>query len=379
MKEIAESRQVEAGRIRRPGGGRKAKLTEDSTLLADLERLVEPATRGDPMRPLQLDLEESATFGEALQSLGHSACPHVIADGLRKLGFSLQANRKTREGEQHMDRDAQFHYINDQARRFWRRVSRSSRWIPRRKNWWGISKTRAANGAPKEHQKRSMSMTLSTRNWDAPSRMVSMILPTTKAGSVWHRSRYRQFCRPRDWRGGGRWDKRRYPKATRLLITADGGGSNGHRVRLWKIELQASPTRSGFPSRSAICRPAPANGTKSNIASFLLSRSIGEESPCAASKPSFSLSRPPTTTTGLTVRAELDENKYPKGVKTSDANLPPSTSLATNSTATGTTPLRPTTQSEALFMHNSLGLAALRLLISMRRNVIASSALPNGP
>src|SRR5260370_28238721 len=118
MKELRESRQVEAGRIRKPGGGRKAKLTEDSTLLADLGRVVEPATRGDPMRPLRWTSKSLRHLSEALRSLGHSVCPHVIADGLRKRGFSLQANRKTREGSSHGDRNAQFEYINDQTKAF---------------------------------------------------------------------------------------------------------------------------------------------------------------------------------------------------------------------------------------------------------------------
>ncbi len=118
MKEIAESRQVEAGRIRKPGGGRKAKLTEDSTLLADLGRLVEPATRGDPMRPLRWTSKSLRDLSEALRSLGHSVCPHVIADGLRKRGFRLQANRKTQEGGSHVDRNAQLSTSTIRPRRF---------------------------------------------------------------------------------------------------------------------------------------------------------------------------------------------------------------------------------------------------------------------
>jgi len=119
VEEIIEDKEpVETGRIRQPGGGRKTKRSEDSTLLPDLERLVEPATRGDPMRVLRWTSKSLRHLSEALHGQGHSVCPHVIADCLRELGYSLQANRKTREGSSHMDRDAQFHYINDQAKAF---------------------------------------------------------------------------------------------------------------------------------------------------------------------------------------------------------------------------------------------------------------------
>lgn len=115
IEEIETNEQVETGRIRRPGGGRKSKCSQDSTLLPDLQRLVEPATRGDPMRALRWTSKSLRHLSQALQARGHSVCPHTIAEGLRELGYSLQANRKTREGSSHMDRDAQFHYINDQA------------------------------------------------------------------------------------------------------------------------------------------------------------------------------------------------------------------------------------------------------------------------
>src|SRR5229473_7418503 len=95
IREIADSKPMDAGRIRAAGGGRKATLDKDATLLADLGRLVEPATRGDPMRPLRWTSKSLRHLSEALRSLGHSVCPHVIADGLRKRGFSLQANSKT--------------------------------------------------------------------------------------------------------------------------------------------------------------------------------------------------------------------------------------------------------------------------------------------
>src|SRR5258708_3788730 len=116
--EIEAKHRMAAGRSRRVGGGRKAKRSEDELLLPDLKRLVEPATRGDPMRTLRWTSKSLRHLAEALKDRGHTVCPHVIADCLRELGYSLQANSKTREGSAHVDRDAQFHYINDQATAF---------------------------------------------------------------------------------------------------------------------------------------------------------------------------------------------------------------------------------------------------------------------
>ena len=118
---MAESRKrprADSGRIRKPGGGRKAKRVSDASLLSDLKRLVAPATRGDPMRILLWTSKSLRHLSQALHQHGHTACPHVIADCLRELGYSLQANRKIREGGQHMDRNAQFQYLNDQAAAF---------------------------------------------------------------------------------------------------------------------------------------------------------------------------------------------------------------------------------------------------------------------
>ena len=106
------------GRVRKPGGGRKSKVSQDPTLVSDLQMLVEPVTRGDPMQPLLWTSRSLHNFVKELAKKGHQVCPTVVGDLLRGLGYSLQANSKTREGGQHIDRDAQFHYINEQAKAF---------------------------------------------------------------------------------------------------------------------------------------------------------------------------------------------------------------------------------------------------------------------
>jgi hypothetical protein len=173
MKEIAEKRQLEAGRIRKRGAGRKAKLAEDSTLLSDLEQLVEPATRGDPMGLIRWTSKSLRHLSQELDGLDHSACPHVIADCLRELGYSLQANSKTREGSGHVDRDAQFQYISDQAKAFVASGEPVISVDTKKKELVGNFKTTAANGVPKGLRKPSMCMILSIPSWGAPSRMAS--------------------------------------------------------------------------------------------------------------------------------------------------------------------------------------------------------------
>lgn len=120
LDELEQKPEVETGRVRKPGGGRKSKCVADSTLLADQKRLVEPATRGDPMRTLRWTSKSLRHLSKALQAQKHSVCPNVIADWLREPGYSLQANRKTREVRGHMNGNAQFQYLNDQATAFLR-------------------------------------------------------------------------------------------------------------------------------------------------------------------------------------------------------------------------------------------------------------------
>ena len=118
LSDIRDQTSVATGRIRKQGGGRKKKSIQDPTLVVDLKRLVEPVTRGDPMQPLLWTTRSQRNLANELANKGHQVCPTVVGDLLRGIGYSLQANSKTREGGQHIDRDAQFHYINTQAKAF---------------------------------------------------------------------------------------------------------------------------------------------------------------------------------------------------------------------------------------------------------------------
>jgi hypothetical protein len=322
IREIAEKRQLDAGRIRKPGGGRKAKLVKDATLLTDLGRLVEPATRGDPMRLLMWTSKSLRHLEKALQGLGHVACPHVIADCLRELGYSLQANSKTREGGGHMDRDAQFHYIADQAKAFLAANEPVISVDTKKKELVGNFKNNGREWRPKGSPE-------AVKVHDFINPKLGRAIPYgiydigdnkgwVSVGTDHDTASFAVHAIGRWWFTMG---QTRYPNATRLLVTADGGGSNGHRVRLWKVELQTLAKTLGIPI--TVCHLPPGtskwNKIEHRLFSFITINWRGK--PLRSFKTIVQLIAATTTTTGLTVRAELDESRYPKGVRISDAEF----------------------------------------------------------
>ncbi|MGH7393880.1 MAG: ISAzo13 family transposase [Candidatus Rokuibacteriota bacterium] len=322
IREIAEKRQLEAGRVRKPGGGRKATLTKDSTLLSDLERLVEPATRGDPMRLLRWTSKSLRHLEGALQGLGHSVCPHVIADCLRELGYSLQANRKTREGGGHVDRDAQFQYIANQAKDFLAADEPVISVDTKKKELVGNFKNSGREWNPQGSPE-----AVNVHDFIDPKlgRAIPYGIYDIGDNKGWVSVGTDHDTASFAVHAVGRWwltmGQMRYPRATRLLVTADGGGSNGHRVRLWKVELQTLANTLGFPI--TVCHLPPGtskwNKIEHRLFSFITINWRGK--PLRSFKTIVQLIAATTTTSGLTVRAELDEGKYPKGVKISDAQF----------------------------------------------------------
>jgi Rhodopirellula transposase DDE domain len=322
LREIEAKRALPTGRLRRSGGGRKAKHVQDPQLVPDLRRLVEPATRGDPTRTLRWTSKSLRHLSQALKERGHSACPHVIADCLRELGYSLQANRKTREGNQHVDRDAQFHYINDQATAFLAAAEPVISVDTKKKELVGDFK----NGG-REYRPRANPEAVQVHDFIDPK--LGRAVPYgvydiadnqgwVSVGTDHDTASFAVHAIRRWWLSMG---KKRYPKARRLLITADGGGSNGYRVRLWKVELQNLANRLRIPI--TVCHLPPGtskwNKIEHRLFSFITLNWRGK--PLRSFKTIVQLIAATTTTAGLTVRAELDENKYPKGVKIADAQL----------------------------------------------------------
>jgi hypothetical protein len=320
--EIEAKLAMPPGRSRRAGGGRKPKRVQDPKLLPDLKRLVEPGTRGDPTRTLRWTSKSLRHLSRALKERGHSACPHVIADGLRELGYSLQANRKTREGSKHVDRDAQFHYINDQATAFLAAVEPVISVDTKKKELVGDFKN-----SGREYRPQASPETVNVHDFIDPK--LGRAVPYgvydiadnkgwVSVGTDHDTASFAVHAIKRWWLSMG---KTRYPKARRLLITADGGGSNGYRVRLWKIELQNLANWLGIPI--TVCHLPPGtskwNKIEHRLFSFITLNWRGK--PLRSFKTIVQLIAATTTAAGLTVRAELDENKYPKGVKITDAEL----------------------------------------------------------
>ena len=310
------------GRIRKDGGGRKTKASQDRTLLLDLKRLVEPATRGDPMRPLLWTCRSLRNLAEALAKKGHEVCPTVVGHLLHDMGYSLQANSKTREGGKHIDRNAQFEYINTQAVAFLAAGQPVISVDTKKKELVGNFKNNGREwhlkGTPEavnvhDFIDRKLGRAVPYGVYDINNNVGWVSVGTDHDTASFAVNAIRRW-----WRTMG---KKRHPKATRLMITADGGGSNGYRVRLWKLELQKLADELKRPIM--VCHLPPGtskwNKIEHRLFSFITINWRGK--PLRSYRTIVQLIAATTTDSGLKVRAELDENKYPKGIKVSNAQL----------------------------------------------------------
>jgi hypothetical protein len=318
--DIQHKASAPAGQMRKAGAGRKKKVVEDSTFVGDLDRLVEPLTRGDPMQPLLWTTRSLRHLVKELAKQGHTVCPTVVGDLLRGRGYSLQANSKTREGGRHIDRDAQFHYINTQATAF----------LAAREPVISVGtkkKELVGNFNGREWRRKSKPELVNVHDFIDPK--LSRAVPYgvydinnnvgwVSVGTDHDTASFAVNAIRRWWRTMG---KRRHPKATQLMISADGGGSNGYRVRLWKVELQKLSDQLKMPI--TVCHLPPGtskwNKIEHRLFSFITINWRGK--PLRSYRTIVQLIAATTTETGLSVRAELDENKYPKGVKVPDAQL----------------------------------------------------------
>ena len=290
--------------------------------MADLERVVAPATRGDPMRPLLWTSRSLRNLAKELGKAGHAVCPTVIGHLLRDMGYSLQANSKTREGSRHIDRNAQFEYINTQAKVFLGADEPVISVDTKKKELVGNFKNSGREWRPKGEPEAvnvhdfidpKLSRAVPYGVYDINSNVGWVSIGTDHDTACFAVNAIRSW-----WRTMG---KKRYPKAGRLMITADGGGSNGHRVRLWKVELQKLANELKRPI--TVCHLPPGtskwNKIEHRLFSFITINWRGK--PLRSYRNIVQLIAATTTEAGLKVRAELDEKKYPKGVKVSDAQL----------------------------------------------------------
>jgi transposase len=313
---------VPADRVRRAGGGRKALTATDGTLLGDLQTLVEPVTRGDPMAPLLWTAKSLRKLATELQQLGHRIGHNVVAKLLRELGYSLQANRKTLEGASHPDRDAQFHYINDQVKAALAADQPAISVDTKKKELVGDFKNNGREYRPQgdPEKVRVHDFKIPELGRAAPYGVYDIAdnAGWVSVGIDHDTASFAVNAIRRWWQAMG---QQRYPHARQLVITADGGGSNGSRVRLWKIELQALANELAIAI--TVCHLPPGtskwNKIEHRLFSFITQNWRGR--PLVSYQTIVQLIAATTTKTGLTVRSELDTNAYPKGVKVADADM----------------------------------------------------------
>jgi Rhodopirellula transposase DDE domain len=309
-------------RCRRPGGGRHLIEIDDATLIADLEQLVDPVTRGDPMCPLRWTCKSTRQLAKGLQQLGHTVSHPTVATLLHYLGYSLQVNRKTREGGSHPDRNAQFEFISNRVIAFQKSKQPVISVDTKKKENLGDFRNNGAEWQPEGEPEE-------VRAKDFPDKGLGKAIPygiydlTCNQGWVsvgidHDTSRFAVESIRRWWAEMG---KPSYPRAERVLITADGGGSNGHRVRLWKVALQEFVNETGL--KVSVCHfpPGTSKWNKIEHRMFCHITKNWRGRPLTSRAVVVNLIGSTTTTTGLTIHAELDEGEYPTGTKVTDDEL----------------------------------------------------------
>jgi hypothetical protein len=251
-------------RIRRKGAGRKRTIDQDATLKRDLESLVEPVTRGDPESPLRWTCKSVRQLTAELKLMKHQTSHRMVAELLHEMDYSLQANSKTLEGSSHSDRDAQFHHISDKSLEFQTARQPVISVDTKRKELVGDFKNNGRELRPKG-KVRVHDFVISELGRATPYGVYDVTHNTgwVSVGGDHDTAAFAAQSIRRWWEPMG---AKAYPEVRRLLITADSGGSNGARVRLWKLELQKLADETGLEISVCHCRPEPANGTKSSIA-----------------------------------------------------------------------------------------------------------------
>lgn len=319
LQELETGDSAQSGRVRRSGAGRKKSVQKDPALRDDLEGLVEPTASGDPESSLQWTSKSVRMLADGLHAMGHTVSYQLVAEMLASAGYSLQGNRKSREGPQHPDRDEQFRYINGQVRRFQDDGQPVISVDTKKKELVGDFKNAGKQWRPKGQPQ--------------PVRGHDFLIP--EKGKAIPYGVY-DLTRNAGWVSVGidhdtasfavrtilRWWKKmghpRYPAAKKLLITADAGGSNGPRVRLWKWELQQLANRTGLSI--TVCHFPPGtskwNKIEHRLFSYISKNWRGQ--PLISLAVIVSLIASTKTVEGLEVRSELDKGSYPEGQQVSE-------------------------------------------------------------
>jgi len=311
-----------AGRVRRPGGGRKKTVHQDPTLVRDLEALLEPVTRGDPESPLRWTAKSVRRLATELQRQGHCTSHRMVAEMLHDLGYSLQANAKTIEGASHPDRNAQFEYINRRVRQFLGQGEPVISVDTKKKELVGDFKNGGRELRPQGQPERVRvhDFVIPELGRAIPYGVYDLGTNTgwVSVGMDHDTAEFAVETIRRWWKWMGR---NYYPRAQRLLITADAGGSNGSRLRLWKTEIQKLADEMKIPI--SICHFPPGtskwNKIEHRLFSFISQNWRGK--PLISHAVIVKLIAATRTKTGLKVRARLDTHSYPDGVRVNKAEL----------------------------------------------------------
>ena len=322
IKELQEGQRAGEGRIRRIGGGRKSTVSKDPRLREDLERLVEPVTRGDPESPLRWTSKSVRKLAKELQQMGHQVSHELVSELLHGLGYSLQANRKTREGGTHPDRDGQFEHLNAQAEAFLAAGEPAVSVDAKKKELVGDFKNAGREWHPKGNPEQ-------VQVYDFPIPGLGRATPYgvydlsrntgwVNVGIDHNTAAFAVESIRRWWNEVGR---QQYPQAKRLLISADGGGSNGSRVRLWKWEVQQLADETGLSITVCHLPPGTSKWNKIEHRLFAWISQNWRGKPLISYAVILKLIAATTTEAGLTVQCQLDTNRYPAGRKLSDEEM----------------------------------------------------------
>ncbi|HEY9625667.1 MAG TPA: ISAzo13 family transposase [Coleofasciculaceae cyanobacterium] len=309
----------EYGAVRRKGGGRKPVTESDSTVLEDLEQLIDPATRGDPESSLRWSTKSTTQLAQELQAKGHQVSQRTVCRLLWEMGYSLQSNRKTQEGKSHIDRDAQFEQISQSVKQFQQRHQPVISVDAKKKELIGNYKQTGVEWEPKGEP------TL-VKTHDFVDKQLGKVIPyglyDLSLNQGWvsvgidHDTAQLAVATIEQW-----WEQMgqaAYPSATELLITADCGGSNNYRTRLWKWELQQLATKLGLSLHVAHFPPGTSKWNKIEHRLFAQITRNWRGRPLVSREVVVNLIANTTTTTGLNVKAALDEGCYPTGIEITD-------------------------------------------------------------
>ncbi len=322
LKELSQESPINRERVRRPGGGRKKLVDTDPTLETDLKALVDPITRGDPESPLLWTCKSTHNLARSLQDKGHKVSAQSVRRLLSDWGYSLQGNKKTKEGSSHPDRNAQFEYINERVLGYQQRGQPTISVDTKKKENIGEFKNKG-----REYSKKGQPIKVKTHDFPDPKlgKAAPYGIYDIERNEGWvnvgissDTSQFAVNSIRKWWKEMG---KSSYPEAKELFITADCGGSNGYRTRLWKLELQKLSDETGLTISVSHFPPGTSKWNKIEHRLFCFISQNWRGKPLLTLQTVINLISNTKTKKGLTVKAVLDENEYKKGLKVTDEEM----------------------------------------------------------